>query len=583
MAIALQADQAIYGYRNGHRLLQSSCRLDGPAERALLTLSDMSGSRMVDGFEEYVSGFPIPGMDSYAVAKTWYAPEMERPGCVWTHLIIVAASDLHQVKCLNQLMPYFRRPYERRPDGYQTQLSVNAYDSEGASARPKLTGSARVISALYSRPEEPVVIAAPDSRKYEDLVNALWSQQWPSFRAAFSFCTGSLANRASSGKSFDLQIMPYRVARECARSPNSASFIEDLSNSDDDSKVADPNSSWEWAAARDLREGPAGLFRRFLWQYADTSVEARTAYQKLAAVYVRAVSVINTGTGIQEFARELRTQFPRAEQGRKLKKALYGGPEDSHAFLLPELMESERLHVLTSGAAAGAFNSDDFLVGSRIALLWRSDLAGARQLLLQLFDESPPHALVVEALQGFADSISPEELCSTAQLRAAVVPTMVAMNPRLAAINDFWKCSLSLQVFDDVLDALKAHHEVSSVSFWMPAAIRAAPIGVVAPIFSRFGYEAVAAVLEYFERNSGETISEVWRSGLAAHQQDVLDWLNSRETQPSLDVLAIIAGIVEPESIRKSRWSITPWLDLANADNLHGYLQEGSAAAFLLA
>jgi hypothetical protein len=79
----IRIDQALFGYREGHRLLQASRKFVPTTERNLLTLTDMSGPRMVEGFEEYVSGYPVPGEESYAVVKTWYAPEMERPGCVW--------------------------------------------------------------------------------------------------------------------------------------------------------------------------------------------------------------------------------------------------------------------------------------------------------------------------------------------------------------------------------------------------------------------------------------------------------------------------------------------------------------------
>ena len=39
---------------------------------------------VVKGFDQYVTGYPLDSINAYALAMTWYAPEMPRPGCVWT-------------------------------------------------------------------------------------------------------------------------------------------------------------------------------------------------------------------------------------------------------------------------------------------------------------------------------------------------------------------------------------------------------------------------------------------------------------------------------------------------------------------
>ena len=97
----IRIDQALFGYREGHRLLQASRKFVPTTERSLQTLTDMSGPRMVDGFEEYISGYPVPGEEAYAVVKTWYAAEMERPGCVWSHALIVRNKDIEGITDLH--------------------------------------------------------------------------------------------------------------------------------------------------------------------------------------------------------------------------------------------------------------------------------------------------------------------------------------------------------------------------------------------------------------------------------------------------------------------------------------------------
>src|ERR1039457_6141935 len=102
-------DQALFGYRHGHRLLAASRRIDSTNERILARLTDLSGPRMLQGFETYLTGYPLAN-GSYALARTWYAAEMERPGCVWTHVLLLPPDlvcHLHTSLTLNQC---FRRP-----------------------------------------------------------------------------------------------------------------------------------------------------------------------------------------------------------------------------------------------------------------------------------------------------------------------------------------------------------------------------------------------------------------------------------------------------------------------------------------
>ena len=93
----MRLDQTLHGYKDGHRLLRASRELPASTHRQMALLSDMSGSTLVRGFEEYLTGYPLPEIGVYAIARTWYAPEMRRPGCVWTHTLLCSFADLQQI------------------------------------------------------------------------------------------------------------------------------------------------------------------------------------------------------------------------------------------------------------------------------------------------------------------------------------------------------------------------------------------------------------------------------------------------------------------------------------------------------
>ena len=48
---------------------------------------------MVPGFESYLTAYPLPRSSLVAFARTWTAPEMPRPGCVWTHTLLIEQKE----------------------------------------------------------------------------------------------------------------------------------------------------------------------------------------------------------------------------------------------------------------------------------------------------------------------------------------------------------------------------------------------------------------------------------------------------------------------------------------------------------
>src|SRR4051812_36584795 len=85
----LRVHQALHGYADGHRLIASSATLKTRDAKSMLALSDASGSGARIPESGYLTGYPLSESGMYAFARTWAAPEMSRPGCVWTHTLII--------------------------------------------------------------------------------------------------------------------------------------------------------------------------------------------------------------------------------------------------------------------------------------------------------------------------------------------------------------------------------------------------------------------------------------------------------------------------------------------------------------
>ena len=86
--------QALFGYDAGHHLIEASLKLSTEIRHFLAVATDLSGSSPALGFETSYTGMPLPGSSYYALFCTWLAPEMPRPGSVWSQVIFIELGDL---------------------------------------------------------------------------------------------------------------------------------------------------------------------------------------------------------------------------------------------------------------------------------------------------------------------------------------------------------------------------------------------------------------------------------------------------------------------------------------------------------
>ena len=76
----------LHGYRGGHQLLGSSVRLDSVDQDVIDHLSDLAGPlRPREQFGGYISAYPLPSGQYYAMARTEQDREAPRAGCVLTN------------------------------------------------------------------------------------------------------------------------------------------------------------------------------------------------------------------------------------------------------------------------------------------------------------------------------------------------------------------------------------------------------------------------------------------------------------------------------------------------------------------
>ena len=196
--------QVLHGYSQGHNRLASSFPLsvqDDDKMKMLSDWSEYSGSKD----NSYITTYPLLDCRHYVVAKSWYADDMERPGCVWTHSLILDLNNLDEKFDFRSLMRLFKRPIKGDYSSYSEVIKYTALPVSGGID----TFQEDVLVWLYSNLIEnkgPMVYRVEqDSSYYQGLILLLLQYLPLDFCKNIVFCSGSAYGRKSSIVEYTLQ------------------------------------------------------------------------------------------------------------------------------------------------------------------------------------------------------------------------------------------------------------------------------------------------------------------------------------------------------------------------------------------
>jgi len=251
--------QTLHGYEDGHVLIAGSLEPDDQAAELMLLMSDLAPARRATA-EGWLTAYPLPSMDAYVLARTWPAPEMPRPGCVWTHSLIIDYATLGSLRSFEGLVALFQRPTRDDGAAYRRPLKLTEDGSPTRLPRGAYSSAREGLLRLYGQ-TGPAVIPCLGTNS-EAVALALWAQQWPRLRRRMRWSTTPISP-SSALPEFDFVMDPALSARVGSADPVS-------------------RQGWLVGAMADLRGG-GGPLRLRLREFAIDVSLGRRAFSPLAA------------------------------------------------------------------------------------------------------------------------------------------------------------------------------------------------------------------------------------------------------------------------------------------------------------
>lgn len=577
---AVQFHQTLHGYEDGHRLLRASRKLPTEVERLMLVMSDMSGPSMVRGFETYLTGYPLKEINAYALARTWYAPEMERPGCVWTHTLIIQNADLAYINDLWLLADRFERPSPNSKTwefhSYMQNLPSNEVVSLTRAMTPRLETEwvglvSKAIESLYGSPRSQVYLPVDrTSAEYERLTLDLWSQQWARLRRSFRFCTGSISDRKLPDGKFDWQIVPSSVAREIKREVPKAVFISA-------GEPGDSNApSWVQAAVADLCETRPPDLRRFMRTFGVETAKGRTDFAALVEVFaaLRRVREANVSiktrrnaSPVEELTESVARLFPSPSAGARLKTTIFGADASESDAPTPfshGISEGRMLGELVTTKHYAAFDPDMLRTAERAAQLVKVDFDHAKDIAFSLLrGELTP--LGEKFMDGFCEGLTSRRIFDLPYDQLDIIYSLLTRKPEIALSPMLWKAGAheQRQLYNFIDRRIGTTREQRSrVVTAMLVAGSDAVAEELAYDHPRVTVEAVLAwcgsklVEEVFNLGAG------WKRTLTARPELCIRWLKEGESSGEA-VRILLAVLLDPHSSAVFRGGANIWTQLA--------------------
>ncbi len=396
-------EQTLYGYNKGHGLLASSFPVRPNNDSSLMSvLSDWTGFRNELGEDSYMTFYPLSNGEKYAFAKTWYAHEMERPGCVWTHTLIVDLNDMDRNFDFRVLEDYFRRPKKDEYDFYQHKIEIDTFETRHSYVVFNMFDDTSLLVLyllLLGNNKNLFFYMDNDQRAYDALCFYLLQYLPLDILKRVSMSTGSVSRRKLGSEDFSIQF-----------TDNSTNIS--LSNAPWKGKIAKENFTIGLLYIFEQSKRENDTFPSLMRLFREDIKNEKEKLFAFAMLMKELDTALNEKVGRNEYAKVLsllEEYFPKQDEGIRLKSnflsekisSLYGNEED-YLFQIASLKSDTFLHPLLTHFA------------QRLILLDKNSHNDFVGLVDKIARIEHPNETACKALLYAIDHMDEEELLSLA-------------------------------------------------------------------------------------------------------------------------------------------------------------------------
>ena len=541
----MKIEQMLHGYDNGHRLLASSVLLKSNTEMdAIATLSDWSEYvGPVKGDSSYVTAYSLPESGFFVIARTWYAHEMRRPGCVWTHSLLLPFEELNSVDDFRRLEVFFNRPTtDASWEVYSHSIDYQNINVEPSSYKPlqasrKLVGS--ILNVLIFR-ESPVCYKVNESESLADVFLSVMNVLPQPMILNVSWCTGSAYMRKQNGKPLLCQFL---------------SGISDVKELLDDSSFPQwMNFILDSILRGDVNRGQ--LIRMFV----DDIGESAENYSAVVRVLYTLGDYFKTDANNEERYKQvfeiIADFFPGKDTGMVIKKLCTAKSfssrycNDTTFFLLfATLPIDDAFDLATTG------------LNERWRVFVEDSHEQYTQLLSLICNSGNVNKWGVEVLIGSVAILTEDDVASIIKTDYHLFTTITLLNPKM--LDEVQWQVLTAQEIDLVLPLLLDNRTQEGFTYWPRLFEILLEKGVeinrqlAELIFSKTN-EATGILLDFVNKESSRHVNFILGKQLERRTGEVLSWLGSIDTITDNIAYAIV-NVVHERSDAVIRAGVRIW------------------------
>ena len=525
--------QTLHGYSNGHHLLASSIDLSDASKRKMDILSDLSGPDLSKGFESYYSGYFLENEQSLVLAKTWYASEMRRPGCVWTHSLLLGLNDIDYLIHQKNLLSLFARPNSQ---DYFVDYSMPL------EARPLISSqnqmSEKKIQYLLwvmLGHEPPNIVISHNSAEYINELLYIWLMCYNDLPPDYSFITGSLSIRSDNTKIISLQFVPNKLRNKVYHSSDGISIMKNM----DEVKKFPPWVTFTYEIVINNEWHSFAMFRG-LFGATYKKYKYLTPFIKLYSIFRGNNGSLNIYESLELIDKVFSTD--KIDVGNKLMYHYFEG-----AFFWWGTDISYTNTIIATLKFKWLSISDDML-NTLISNGFVEDQTGAKKVVQYLtkVEDSQVQELY---LGKYAHLLTANLLEKFSDMDYSICSVLVTINPSLAECVTIWKQSRGYQ--KGIIDSLKIRKNKDALNFEVIYTILDNSVyDFASEIYALWGESAIDIFLEYLLqfRTLPHQDTQLMLELCKAHSGVATLILEKQCSHLSSKQLGILLSIVDPYS-----------------------------------